>query len=423
MAEAILFDTTKKDSIMRTPFGHLTYCTNIHAGESWEHHFEAIQNSIPVVKQNLSPDEPLGIGLRLGNAASTALTKAENLRTFRNWLQQCQCYVFTLNGFPYGGFHHTVVKDKVHEPDWTTMQRVDYTIRLAQILAALQPGSIDGGISTSPLTYRHWYKSNEEEHVFEKATLNILQVVKALVQIKQTTGKSIHLDIEPEPDGLLESGKEFIRWYNEYLLPIGIPFLQEQFQWGSHDAVRVLKEHVQLCYDICHFAVGYEHHADVLQQLKIQDIRVGKIQISAALKGVLSDKPEERSAVINAFKQFNETTYLHQVVSKSKDGQLKRYKDLPQALQDADDPSAGEWRAHFHVPLFVENYGALQSTQKDIKQVLQLQREQPFTNHLEVETYTWEVLPKQLKLPLSESIIREMQWVLQEIKTYKEVDV
>lgn len=408
---------------MQTPFGHLTYCTNIHAGESWNDHFEAIQKYIPIVKQNLLPHEPFGIGLRLSNAASEALIQEENLQAFTNWLQRHRCYVFTLNGFPYGGFHNTMVKDKVHQPDWTTGERVDYTIRLARILALLLPASTDGGISTSPLSYRHWHTPNEEKTAFEKSTMNVLQVVKALVSIKQLTGKTIHLDIEPEPDGLLESGNEFLGWYNEHLLPMGIPFLGEQFQWDKEKAMAALKEHVQLCYDICHFAVGYEQHAQELQALHMQGIKVGKIQISAALKGILSGGEAERSKVTGAFKQFNETTYLHQVVSKNRDGQLTRYQDLPQALLNADDLSATEWRAHFHVPLFMESYGALQSTQSDIEQVLQLQGKQPFTNHLEVETYTWEVLPGPLKLPIAESITREMQWVLQQINAFNEADV
>jgi hypothetical protein len=119
----------------------------------------------------------------------------------------------------------------------------------------------------------------------------------------------------------------------------------------------------------------------------------------------------EREPVIQAFRQFNESTYLHQVVARQRNGSLKRYPDLPEALMDADNPSTEEWRSHFHVPLFIQDYGLLKSTQTDIRNVLSIQRDQPFTSHLEVETYTWEVLPDALKVPLSESIIREVEWV------------
>src|SRR3954470_18640358 len=285
---------------MQTPFGHLTYCTNIHAGETWPEHFKAIQQAIPAIKQQLSPEQPFGIGLRLSNVASVDLIKEDNLQQFISWLQEQQCYVFTMNGFPYGGFHHTVVKDDVHTPDWTTELRVAYTIRLAKILVALLPEGMEGSISTSPLTYRHWHKTGEEtQAVFQQATTNLLRVVEALVQLKETTGKSIHIDIEPEPDGLMETGPEFMNWYQEYLLPMGVAFLQERLGYDKEKAIEAIKEHVQLCYDICHFAVGYEDHASVLQQLKAQDIKVGKIQISAALKAVLPDTVDKRKEVID----------------------------------------------------------------------------------------------------------------------------
>jgi hypothetical protein len=169
---------------------------------------------------------------------------------------------------------------------------------------------------------------------------------------------------------------------------------------------------MQLCYDVCHFAVGYEEHAAVVRQLREKKIKVGKIQISAALKGVMPGEQTKREAVTQAFRQFNESTYLHQVVARQVDGSLKRYPDLPEALNDAGNTSTEEWRSHFHVPLFVQDYGLLKSTQDDIREVLAIQCKEPFTKYLEVETYTWEVLPDALKLPLSESIIREMGWVI-----------
>lgn len=397
---------------METPFGHLTYCTNIHAGETWTEHFKAIQQAIPPIKQRLSPEQPFGIGLRLSDAASIELAKEDNLCAFMNWLQEQQCYVFTMNGFPFGGFHNTVVKDDVHTPDWTTEERVAYTIRLANILARLLPDSMEGSISTSPLTYRHWHKEGEETHgVFQQATTNLLRVVEALTQLKEETGKTIHIDIEPEPDGLIETGLEFMQWYQDYLLPLGIRFLQERLGYDKDKAIKAIRKHVQLCYDICHFAVGYENHAHVLKQLKEQDIKVGKIQISAALKAVLPEGVDKRADVIAAFRKFNEPVYLHQVVARQRDGGLKRYPDLPDALEEANAPDINEWRAHYHVPLFVEHYGALQSTQKDIELVLQIHRERPFSAHLEIETYTWNVLPEELKLPLTDSIIRELEWV------------
>src|SRR5688500_10203764 len=150
---------------MQTPFGHLTYCTNIHAGESWDDHFSAIRENIPVVKKQLSPDKQFGIGLRLSHLASMELGKKDNLQKFRDWLDKSGCYVFVINGFPYGGFHHTKVKDQVHAPDWTTQDRVLYTIQLFNILSALLPKGMEGGVSTSPLSYKHWHSAVKEDRI------------------------------------------------------------------------------------------------------------------------------------------------------------------------------------------------------------------------------------------------------------------
>src|SRR5690348_10481812 len=165
---------------MQTPHGHLTYCTNIHAGETWEDHFKALKANIPAVREGLSPDKPFGIGLRLSHLASLDLGKKENLDDFKRWLEKSQCYVFVINGFPYGGFHHTKVKDKVHAPDWTTQDRVLYTIQLFHILSAILPKGMEGGVSTSPLSYKFWHPAGKEERqqVVETATENILKVVQ-----------------------------------------------------------------------------------------------------------------------------------------------------------------------------------------------------------------------------------------------------
>ena len=398
---------------MKTTSGHLTYCTNIHAGETWEEHFAALKQHFPEIKQQVAGDEAMGIGLRLSHVASLELIKPENLAVFKDWLSQQNGYVFTMNGFPYGSFHHTVVKDHVHSPDWTTNERVDYTIRLFEILKQLLPAGMDGGISTSPLTYRHWFGHSAEavQEVMTKTTLNILKVVERLVLTKQATSQVLHLDIEPEPDGLLETGNEFINWFENYLFPDGIEFLNRKFGSTPAEAEQMLKEHVRLCYDVCHFAVGYESHQEAVDQLRRKGIKIGKFQISAALKSTLSIDMEGRKDLKEAFTKYNESTYLHQVVVRKKDGSLLRYKDLPEALNDINNAEVTEWRSHFHVPVFLEDFGMLQSTQSDIVEVLKIQKATPLTPHIEVETYTWEVLPEALKLPIDECIIRELLWV------------
>lgn len=407
---------------MKTPIGHLGYCTNIHAGEAWADHFAALQTAVPALKQQLSPNAPFGLGLRLANQASEDLEQPENLAAFQQWLTDNDCYVFTMNGFPFGGFHHTVVKDQVHAPDWTTEARTEYTKRLFRLLAALLPADaleqgLSGGISTSPLSYRYWFEWEQpvaRDYIFSQTTQNVLDVVAELIRLHRETGRLMHLDLEPEPDGVIETADEFVAWFTDYLLPMGIDQLGEQFALPPEAARETIIRHMQLCYDVCHFAVGYERPTDVLAKLDAHGLKVGKIQISAALKAELPTDTTKRSAVQQAFAAFNEPTYLHQVVARTQDGTLLRFPDLPEALA-ALGPDQVEWRSHFHVPIFVREYGLLQSTQADIEDVLRIQAERPFTNQLEVETYTWDVLPADLKLNLVDSIDREMQWVLDSI--------
>jgi hypothetical protein len=163
--------------------------------------------------------------------------------SFKDWLQKENLYVFTLNGFPYGGFHNTIVKDDVHTPDWTTKDRYDYTLRLAHLLAKLLPENLhEGGISTSPLSYKYWWKNSEELlNATHKATLHLIDLVVELAKIEQQTGKWIHIDIEPEPDGILENHKEFVEWYENTLIPLGTEYLQNK---GINDSEDLIKRHI-----------------------------------------------------------------------------------------------------------------------------------------------------------------------------------
>jgi len=403
---------------MITSYGQLTYCTNIHGGEAWDQHFESLRLHFPKIKQSVSPMQPMGIGLRLADLASTILVQPERLNEFKDWLAKEGGYVFTMNGFPFGAFHDTRVKEDVHTPDWTTTERLQYTKRLFTILTQLLPDGMDGGISTSPLGYRHLYNHDESrwQDMRERSTTHIVEIAIYLHRIWQERGKELHLDIEPEPDGVLETGPEFIEWFTQELVPMGVRQFSETFGMTSDEAEETLKRYIRICYDVCHFALGYEHHRAVVNDLERHGIKIGKFQISAALKAHLPEKPADRATIGAAFQAFDEPTYLHQVLARQKNGEVNRFKDLPDAQDALADPDTEEWRSHFHVPIFLEDLGVLQSTQTDIREILAIQQEHPATRHLEVETYTWGVLPHELQLPIADSISRELRWVLQEME-------
>ncbi len=401
---------------MRLPLnGHLTYCTNIHPGETWVEVFTSLQAHLPAVKQLVSPDGDMGIGLRLSNQASIELTQL-GIDPFLEWMQEQGFYLFTMNGFPYGGFHRKLVKDQVHQPDWTTDERVKYTNRLFDLLAQMLPEDMDGGISTSPLSYKPWWKGEQYDEVFRAATKNLLKIVVQLHRYHQDQGITLHLDIEPEPDGLIENSLETIRYFDDWLIPVGKKYLIGQFDITRDEAEEIIRRHVTVCYDVCHFAVAYESPAEAMSRFLEAGIGIGKIQISSALKCDFTDHRQSRQVYSKTFESLDEPTYLHQVVARDSGNNLHQYPDLPQALEYINRPETTEWRTHFHVPVFIESYGLLQSTQADIREVLQLWSNSPMTSHLEVETYTWEVLPEELQIEINTSIARELIWVIEQLK-------
>lgn len=393
---------------------HLTYCTNIHPGEEWKKVFLNLEQYIPILKAQLSPTKPFGVGLRLADVAARELLEGDNLTQFQAWLTEQNLYVFTLNGFPYGGFHHQVVKDKVYAPDWSKQERLDYTMRLTKILAALLPEGMDGGISTLPLSYKPWWKEDKalSETVLKDSSFNLTRLVEEMVRLQEETGKLLHIDLEPEPDGLIENADEVIDFFQNWLLPMGGAYLAERLGISLESAEAKILDHVRVCYDTCHFAVEYEEPASVFSRFQSAGIKIGKIQISAALKVILPQDYEERNQIFERLRPFAESTYLHQVIERRSDGGFYHYPDLGTALPQLEKSPAQEWRTHFHVPIFIHDYQLLQSTQDDIITVLKLLQENPTCQHLEIETYTWDVLPAEMKMDLLASIQREYEWVL-----------
>ena len=388
---------------------HFTYCTNIHPSNGWRKVMANLERYAVPLKAELAPRRPFGIGLRLSGQESREMLEGDRLEHFKTFLDERGLYVFTMNGFPYGPFHGEAVKVKVHAPDWLGEERIRYTLRLVQILEHLLPEGVTGGISTSPLSYKAWVDGSTE--AWETLTENVVRVAEELYKVRER-GTFIHLDIEPEPDGLLENSEEVVRFYQDWLLDYGAKRLAERLGIALDKAQEVLLRHIQICFDTCHVAVAYEEPADVLMRFDEVGIKVGKIQMSSALEVKLPQGEAEREAVAKRLEPFVESTYLHQVVQKNVDGTFTQYPDLPDALPHIQNEQATEWRVHFHVPIFTERFGVLSSTQQGIVKALELQREKPFTEHLEIETYTWDVLPAELKVDLLDSIKREYRWAL-----------
>lgn len=395
------------------PETHLTYCTNIHPGEHWDEVWAQLKKHGPELKRRIAPDQPFGIGLRLSAIAAKELLEADRLDRLKDWLQHEGLYVFTMNGFPYGSFHRQRVKDHVYAPDWRTDDRLQYTLNLTKILASLLPEGMDGGISTSPLSYKTWLSdATEREEVFQTSSHKLAQAAYAMARVKAQQGRKLHLDIEPEPDCLLENTRETVDFFTQWLYPEGSAYLVDTYGLPQAEAVKMLKTHIAVCYDTCHFAVEYEDPKYTVEQFREADIRIGKVQISAALKVALTASEEQRKTIASQLRPFEESTYLHQVIARKPDDSLNRYRDLPDALPALAQTDAQEWRIHYHVPIFTNQFNVLQTTQSDIIKSLDVLVEAGQCNHFEIETYTWEVLPEELKADITNSIEREYRWAL-----------
>lgn len=358
----------------------LTYCTNIHPGESWADVMANLNGHALAVKAAVSANEKFPLGLRISHQAASEITP-EDITDFRHWCDLHDCYLLTINGFPFGTFHNQPVKAKVYEPDWRSRARVDYTKRLADLAVALSTRAAPLSISTVPVAYKPVFSDDDWPVVYQ----HINEVLQHLWQIEQSTGISIRLAFEPEPCCVLETIDETVDFFSRLDLP------------------ERLQPFVGICFDACHQAVEFEDPAQCLQKLAQADIAIAKVQVSSALCA--------RGDEISALMDFDEPVYLHQaIVRQSANKPLRRFTDLSELsafLDDAQQPE--ECRVHFHVPIFIDHLGVCGTTRFFLEQLLPLlSPDIP----LEVETYSFKALPEHLRSgTLEESICRELQWV------------
>jgi len=383
----------------------LTYCTNVHPGESLASVKSLLEQHVVEVKRLLSPAAPFGVGLRLAAAAASELGQPEELERFHELLGSRGLYCFTVNGFPYGAFHAAQVKERVYLPDWLDPERVRYTRALARILARLLPSGIAGSISTVPGCFRP--RSEQEPDVARRIATSLVEVAATLVELERDTGKLIALALEPEPHCLLETTDEALAFFKTWLFSPGAAAeLAKLAGLSTTQAERALQRHLGVCLDTCHASVEFESPLDAYRRLQLAGIAVPKVQISAGLR--LAEATPER---LQALQSFENDVYLHQTVVRSGD-KLERFLDLKDAFRSGAR-AASEWRVHFHVPIFLRELGVFESTQADLLPLLAaLGAERPCP-HLEVETYTWDVLPQRFRdLPVTEAIARELRFTL-----------
>ena len=386
--------------------GHLTYSTLVHPGDTWDEMWASLTTHVPKVKERVAPDEPFGVSLRLSAESAATLVGDRPVReSLKKFLADNDMYLYTANAFPYGPFKGRVVKEQVYEPDWRSEERTEYTIDVADVLADVAPEGIAPSIQSAPLGFKPRVTGPD---VVSRYTRNVLRVVAHLVELEARTGRTVTLALEPEPYCFLETTDETVEYFATHLYAgAGAASLAELAGIPISEAHGALRRHLGVVFDTCHQAVEYEDIPTSLQKLVDAGIPILKLQEAAAVH-----VPEVTQEAVDALARYAETIYLTQTLER-KDGHLTRFLNLEDAFAAWEaDPGPREWRVHFHVPVFLDDLGAFRSTRFAIEDALAFHQMSPLSAQLEIETYTWDVLPESLKTgDIVDYVCREIEWV------------
>ena len=379
----------------------LAYCTNVHAGADLETTVAELERHAAAVRRLLDPADSLGLGLWFSARTAAELRgDPQQLASFARWLEANRLVPVTFNGFPFGDFHRDVVKHDVYRPPWWDEPRFAYTCDLVELIDALLPPDLAGTISTLPIGWPTDVADRAES--LRLSATWLARLADRLSEKERATGRRIVVCLEPEPGCLLQRAGDVVDFFERYLDRVP----------GTKPSL--LRRHLGVCHDTCHSAVMFEPQREAIEQYREAGIAIAKVQLSSALRLPIAATESESttaSAGTAQLREFAEDRYLHQTVHRRASGDMSFFEDLPQALDAASRSAAGEWRTHFHVPIYLESLEALQTTQSDIVEFLSAIEPGEVLQY-EVETYAWNVLPTALqRASLAEGIADELRWV------------
>lgn len=392
--------------------GHLTYSTLVHAGDNWDQMRASVEEFVPQVKKRLGVEGKFGVSLRISGDSQKTLSESAQARSdLKKFLDDEGLYVFTINAFPYGPFKGQRVMERVYEPDWTTNQRVEYTKSIADILVDITDADTSPSIQTAPLAFA---PNVSDDNYIARFTTSVFEVLAHLYQLEARTGRRVKLSIEPEPACYLETTDETVAFFKERMYaPAGVAELAKIAQIPLSEAEGAIKRYLGIVFDIGHQSVGFEDIPQSLEKLVNAGIPIFKLQEAAALwvESLSLD-------IVPELRRFTDTIYLSQTSLKTADGIVK-YLNLGEALDAYEaNPVPTEMRTHFHVPVFLEEIGPFKTTRFAVQQALAMHRKQPLSDHLEIETYTWDVLPAELKTgDIVDYVSRELEFVMKELQS------
>jgi len=386
--------------------GHLTYSTLVHPGDDWPQMWNSLTTYVPKVKERFARNQRFGVSLRLSANSAATLSKSPAERDkLKKFLADNNMYLYTVNAFPYGAFKGTTVKEQVYEPDWRSEERTTYTMNVADVLADVAPADVAPSIQSAPLGFKPRVTGPE---VVASFTDHVLRVAAHLVELQAKTGRTVTLALEPEPYCFLETTDETVEYFTRHVYSgASAEKLAKMTHMPISEAHVALRRHVGIVFDICHQAVEFEDITASLQKLVDAGIPIFKLQEAAALH-----VPEVTQSIVDTLKRYSQTIYLTQTIEK-KDGKLTRFLNLEDAFAAWEkNPGPREWRTHFHVPVFLEELGPFRTTRFAIEDALRFHKAKPLSRQLEIETYTWDVLPDNMKTgDIVDYVCRELEWV------------
>ena len=386
--------------------GHLTYSTLVHPGDTWSEMWDSLTRYVPQVKARVAPHGSFGVSLRLSASSAQTLSADPGERQrLKEFLDSHDMYLYTVNAFPYGPFKNTIVKKQVYEPDWRSDERAIYTMQVADILAEIGGANVNPSIQSPPLGFKPRVTGPD---VVAAYTRQVIRVVAHLVKLKQRTGRTVTLALEPEPYCFLETTEEALDYFKNHLYATdSVRSIMTQTGLSKPQAEVCAARSLGMVYDICHQAVEYEDIGASLRALADAGIPVFKLQEAAALH-----MPKVTQNTVDALRPYADTVYLTQTIER-RNGKITRYLNLEDAFAAWDkDPGPREWRTHVHVPVFLDDLGEFKTTRFAIEDALAFHKKYKLSPQLEIETYTWDVLPDNLKTgDIVEYVQREIEWV------------
>ena len=384
----------------------LGYCTNVHPGQTVAEVEAGLDRYTVPVRAHVGG--ALAAGLWLARpVVSELLSEPDGVHRFAERLAARGLSCYTLNAFPYGDFHSTRVKENVYLPDWASPDRLRYTEDCARVLAALLPHGVEGSISTVPLAFKPWHgdrlsggpgkAGGRPDDFLAGAIGQLIQLARRLARLREQTGTLVRLALEPEPLCLVETTDEALAFFE---------LLRDRA--AAAGELAAVETHIGVCYDVCHQAVEFEDVVESIQRLAAAGIRINKVHITCAIE---LEHPASNDEGRAELARYVEPRYLHQTIGRSSSGDLVRAVDLTRQLAlEPDDRfrAANAWRVHFHVPVDAERLGPLRTTRDELRQALTAVAGLDYAPHLEVETYTWPVLPDGERVDLCEGLTREL---------------